>query len=90
MASSFSVGETACKEHLLAGHRLTGLEATILFGVGLLSRLIARMRRDGFIIKSRTIPYAAAVERLAPHARLVPPPNLPVREILLTEYWVSR
>ncbi|MFM2152523.1 MAG: hypothetical protein RL199_958, partial [Pseudomonadota bacterium] len=51
MAGAFSVGETACKEHLLAGHRLTGLEATILFGVGLLSRLIARMRREGFIIK---------------------------------------
>jgi hypothetical protein len=48
------------------------------------------MRREGFIIKSRTITYAAAVERLAPHARLVPPPNLPVREIRLTEYWVSR
>jgi len=90
MARNFSIGETACREHLLAGHRVTGLEATILFGVGLLSRLVARMRRDGFVIKSRTIAYAAVVERLAPHATLVPPPNLPVRDIQLTEYWVSR
>lgn len=90
MPRNVSISEMACKEHLLAGNRITGLEATILFGVGLLSRLIARMRRDGFVIQSRKIAYAAVVERLAPHATLVPPPNLPIREIHLTEYWVSR
>ena len=90
MSRHASVGEAACKEHLLAGQRLTGLEATILFGVTLLSRLVARMRRDGFVVHSRTCTYAAAVERLSPHATLVPPPNLPIREIRLTEYWVSR
>jgi hypothetical protein len=90
MAGAWSMGETACKEHLLAGHRLTGFEATALFGVALLSRLIARMRRDGFIVKSRKLTFAAVVERLAPHARFVPPLNLPIREIQLTEYWVSR
>jgi len=87
---NLTLGETACKEHLLQGNRLTQLEATILFGVGLLSRLISRMRRDGFVVKSRRCTYAAVVERLSPHARLVPPPNLPIREIQLTEYWVSR
>jgi hypothetical protein len=90
MGSMKSIGETACREHMLEGHRITALEATILFGVGLLSRMVARMRREGFVIKSRSCTYAAVVERLRPHAMLVPPPNLPIREIVLTEYWVSR
>lgn len=90
MASAFTLGETACREHLLTGHRITGVEASILFGVGLLSRLIARMRKEGSLIYSRSVSYAAIVERLAPHAKLVPPQNLPVRDIHFTEYWVSR
>ena len=90
MSKNVQIGETACKEHLLAGNRITQVEATILFGVGLLSRLISRMRKDGFTIGSRHCTYAAVIERLAPHATLVPPRNLDVRTIPLTEYWVSR
>lgn len=90
MKSNGSLGEVACKQHLLSGHRLTGMEATILFGVGSFSRLIARMRREGFIVRSRSCTYAAAQERITPWARLVAPKNLPVREIRLTEYWVDR
>jgi len=36
------------------------------------------------------VPYAAAVVRVNQHAVLEPPPNLPIREIQLTEYQISK
>jgi hypothetical protein len=55
-----------------------------------LPELIAAMRRQGFVIESRTVPYAAAVVRINKHAVLQPPANLPIREIALTEYWINK
>jgi hypothetical protein len=82
--------ENATKEHLLAGNRLTPLEAQVLLGYAHLASLVHTLRREGFVVHSRTVTYAAAVERLRPHATIVPPANLPVRDIPLTEYWVGR
>ena len=80
----------AAKEHLVSGEPLTRLEALILFGVSNLPELVYEMRRDGYLIKSKKIPFAAAMVRVNHHAVLKPPPNLPIREIMLTEYWVSK
>jgi len=80
----------AAREHLLAGNPLTRLEALILFGVSNLPELIYEMRKQKIKIEKRDIPYAAAMVRVNKHAVLKPPPNLPIREILLTEYWVGR
>jgi hypothetical protein len=80
----------AAREHLASGLPITRLEALVLFGVANLPDVIKRMKRQGWVIKSKLIPYAAAVARINKHALLKPPPNLPVREVLLTEYWVNR
>lgn len=80
----------AAKEHMLTGNPLTRLEAIILFGVSNLPELVYELRRDGHIIKSRKLAFAAAMVRVNKHAMLQPPKNLPIREIMLTEYWVSR
>ena len=80
----------AMKEHLLEGNSVTRLEAIILFGVSNLPDSISKMRRQGWFIKSRLIPYAAALKRVNKHAVLRIPNNLPVREIKLTEYWLNK
>ena len=80
----------AAREHLASGKPITRLEAIILYGVANLPDVIKEMRRQGWVIKSRTITYAAAMTRLNEYAELRPPKNLPVREILFTEYWVSK
>ena len=59
-------------------------------GVGLLSRLISRMRNEGYVIKSQACTYAAVIVRINEFAHITPPSNLPVREITFTEYWISR
>jgi hypothetical protein len=80
----------AAREHMVGGSPITRLEAITLFGVSNLPDVIKRMRRQGWTIKSRLVPYATAVARVNKHAVFRPPPNLPVREIRLTEYWVSK
>lgn len=80
----------AAKEHMIAGNPLTRLEALILFGVSNLPELVYELRGDGHMVKSRKIPFAAAMVRVNKHAVLQPPQNLPIREIMLAEYWISR
>ena len=80
----------AAREHLLDGQLLTRLEALILFGVPDLTKIISDLRKEGFVVMSRSVPYATVLTRVNKHAVLQPPPNLPVKEIVLTEYWVNR
>lgn len=80
----------AAREHLASGRPLTRMEAIVMFGVANLPDIIKEMRRQGWIIKSRLVPYATAMARINKHAVLTPPPNLPIREIQFTEYWVSK
>lgn len=80
----------AAREHLLEGKPITRLEAIVLFGVPDLTKIISDMRRQGWIVHSGKIPYAAAMRRVNEHAVLQAPSNLPIKEIQLTEYWVSK
>lgn len=80
----------AAREHLASGKPITRMEAIVLYGVANLPDIIKEMRRQGWVIKSRTVTYATAMTRLNEYAELRPPKNLPIREIQFTEYWVSR
>ena len=80
----------AAREHLASGQPITRLEALVLYGVSNFPDIISEMRKQGWVIQSRTVTYAAAMARINKHAVLQPPPNLPVREVMLTEYWVSK
>ena len=80
----------AAKDTLVGGKPLTRLEAMVLFGVANLPAVITAMRREGWIVEQRLVPYAAAMKRINEHAVLKPPPNLPIREVMVTEYRVAR
>ena len=91
MASTNTRGlNAAARDHLMGGGRLTRLEALVLFGVSNLPELVYEMKKQGIKIEKRDVPYATAMVRINQFGTLKPPPNLPIREILLTEYWVSR
>lgn len=90
MALSTASGlNLAAKEHLVSGLPLTRLEAIVLFGVSNLPELVYEMRKQGWTVKTRLVPYATAMVRINKHATLTPPANLPIRDIMLTEYWVG-
>jgi|TARA_B110000211_G_C13732243_1_gene400776 uncharacterized secreted protein with C-terminal beta-propeller domain len=76
----------ALKEHVLAGKPITNIEAMTLFGVPSLTKEVADMRRHGYKIDSRKIPFVKVVRRINEYAVYVPPSNLPIKEITVTEY----
>jgi hypothetical protein len=76
----------AIKEHLLEGNPITQLESICLFGVADITPTISDLRREGYKIESKRVPYVRALRRINERATLSPPANLPVKEITLTEY----
>jgi hypothetical protein len=80
----------AAREHLVSGSPITRLEALVLYGVSNLPDVVKELRRNGWVIESRPVPYATALGRVNQYASVQPPANLPIREIQLTEYWVNR
>jgi len=80
----------ALKEHMEAGMPITGIEAIVFFGVASLTKSISLMRSEGWIIKSRKVPYKKVLVRVNKHAVVQPPKNLPIDEIVMTEYWVQK
>jgi len=79
------------KEHLLSGKPITRLEALVLYGCSNLPEVVYELRREKFPVEgTKKVPYATAMVRINEHAVLKPPPNLPIRDILLTEYKLKR
>ena len=79
----------ALKEHMLEGHRVTILEAFLLFGVQAFNRSLTEFKRDGFLVKSEKVTMAKALTRINKYTSCQPPKELPTREIFVTEYWFS-
>ncbi|EIM27209.1 helix-turn-helix domain-containing protein [Microvirga lotononidis] len=80
----------ALREHMLNGERVSLLEAMLLFGVQNPNAEFDRIKKDGFLIKSDRVPMAKILRRINEYAVCKPPEQLPIREIQMTEYWISR
>ena len=79
----------AIKEHLIGGNEISLIEAMLLFGVQNLNAELARLRKSGFVIQKKRVPMAKILRRANQFCEVKAPSNLPVREILVTEYWLS-
>jgi hypothetical protein len=80
----------ALREHMLEGNLISLLEAMLLFGVQNPNAEFARIKKDGFPIKSRRVPMTKILVRTNKFALCKPPVELPHKEILMTEYWIER
>ena len=80
----------ALREHMLEGNRVSLLEAILIFGVQSLNAELARLKKDGFLIRSEKVSMAKVLRRTNEYAACKPPDNLPFKEIVMTEYWISR
>ena len=77
----------AVREHLVSKRPISPLESAVLFGLQDLSKEIAAIKKQGYKIERRRVSYAQVLRRINEHAVLVPPKNLPVKELMLTEYF---
>ena len=81
---------SALKGHLLDGNRISRIEGLILFGVQDPTREISRLKRDGFIIKKQKVSMAKLVRRVNEFTTLKPVKNLPSKNIIMHEWWISK
>ncbi len=79
----------AAKEHIASHQPITRLEGMLLYGVSNLSDVVSNLRKQGWVIKSRKVPFAKPLRRLKQDLTIEAPKNLPTREIMVTEYWLS-
>lgn len=80
----------AVREYLASGKPITELESVVLFGVTSLPDLLSILRKEGWVFISQKISYAKAVRRVNEYAVFAPPAELPIRDIQLTEWWLSK
>ena len=90
MAEAKYSAYSAMREHLLEGHKISLLEALLLFGVQSPNRALTSMKRDGFYIKSQKVAMAKIIRRINEYTKCEVPNNLPYTEITMMEYWISR
>lgn len=80
----------ALREHMLEGHKVSLLEAILIFGVQAPNAEFARMKKAGFLIKSQRTSMAKIIRRINEYTVCKVPKGLPYAEIHMTEYWVSK
>ena len=90
MAKANFQAASALREHMLEGHRVSLLEAMLLFGVQNPNAEFARLKKDGFLVKSQKVAMAKIVRRINEYTVCKVPDNLPYTEIVMSEYWISR
>lgn len=79
----------ALREHMLAGNKVSLLEAILLFGVQNPNAEITRLKKE-FLVKSERVSMAKILRRINDFTLCQPPKNLPYKEIYMSEYWISR
>ena len=82
-------GAPALLAHMLEGHRVSLLEAMIMFGVQSPNAEFGRMKKAGHLIQRKRVPMAKVLRRMNQYCSVAPPAELPIREITMTEYWIS-
>lgn len=80
----------ALKEHLLEHMPISRLEAIILYGISNLPQHISSLKKSGYFIEKRKIPYLVALRRLNNFCKVTIPKQLPANEIFLIEYWINK
>lgn len=80
----------ALREHLYAGNPVCQLESMLIFGIQDLGKEISDLRKDGEIVNSQKLSLLAAIRRVNDFAVYVPPKDLSVENIAVTEYWISK
>ena len=80
----------ALREYMLDGNPVTLLEAILLFGVQGPNAEFNRIKKDGFLIESQSVPMAKVIRRINEYTVCKVPSDLPYKEIQLTEYWIKK
>ena len=81
---------SALKEYMLKGNRVSRIESLLYFGVQNFTAVLTLIKRDGYIIKKTPVSMAKIITRINKSLKCEAPKNLPLREITMSEWWISR
>ena len=80
----------ALLEYMLGVKRISILEAILYFGVQSPNRAFTQFKRKGFIVKKDSVSMAKVIVRINKQLSCKTPENLPIRDIIMSEYYISR
>jgi hypothetical protein len=91
MADKIKYGNaSALTEYMIEGNRVSRLESLILFGVQNFTAVLTTIKRKGFIIKKTPVSMAKILRRINKDLKCESPKNLPIRDIIMSEWWISK
>ncbi len=77
-------------DYLIDGNTVTRLDALLIFGVQNITAVISNLRKQGYLVKRTRIPFIKALVRINEKVKVQVPKNLPVKDIEISEYWISK
>ncbi len=91
MAQKIKYGNTsALTEYMIEGNRISRIESLLLFGVQNFTAVLATIKRKGFIVKKTSVSMAKIIRRINKNLKCEAPKNLPIRDITMSEWWISK
>ena len=81
---------SALTEYMIEGNRVSRIESLLMFGVQNLPEAIKAVKKKGFIVKKTQITMAKILRRLNKDLSCKAPKNLPIRDIIMSEWWISK
>ena len=76
-------------EGLHKGQRISRIEAMVLLAIPNLTSIISNLRKKGLTIHSAPVPYIDVLKRINEFAHFQPPSQLPIKELVVNEYWLD-
>ena len=91
MAQKIKYGNTsALTEYMIEGNRISRIESLLLFGVQNFTAVLTTIKRKGFIVKKTSVSMAKIIRRINKNLKCEAPKNLPIRDINMSEWWISK
>ena len=89
MSNNSFNGASALLAHMVEGNPVSLIEAMLLFGVQSPNAEFGRMKKAGYIIQRQKNTMIKVLRRLNNYSKVTVPSNLPISEIVVTEYWIN-
>jgi len=75
---------------MLNGKNVSILEAILYFGVQSPNRAFTSFKRKGFLVKKKSASMAKVIVRINKNLKCDTPKNLPIKDINMSEYYISK
>ena len=91
MTQKIKYGNTsALTEYMIEGNRVSRLESLLLFGVQNFTAVLTLIKLKVIICKKSPVSMAKIIRRINKDLECEAPKNLPIRDINMSEWWISK